>query len=147
MTVLSDLDQARLRAHIESIRARGYGYERIARMSGVGRSTVAAIARRERPAKPESASRILGVDPSTLPDLAAARQARAAIRAARQPRPRPRPRAEVIEDVEWLIGTDHPDTIATRVGYRDHDTLASTMRRWGRQDLAARLVLRELAAA
>ena len=46
---------------------------------------------------------------------------------------------EVIEDVEWLIGTDHPDSIGVRLGYRDALHLADALRRWGRPDLTSRL--------
>lgn len=44
-----------------------------------------------------------------------------------------------IEDVEWLLGTDSPDNIATRLGYKDAANLVTVLKRWGRPDLAARL--------
>lgn len=44
-----------------------------------------------------------------------------------------------IEDVEWLLGTDSPDNIATRLGYKDATTLVTLLKRWDRPDLAARL--------
>ena len=45
----------------------------------------------------------------------------------------------VIEDVEWLAGTDHPDSIARRLGYRNGDSLTKKLRIWGQHDLVARL--------
>lgn len=48
-------------------------------------------------------------------------------------------REERIEDVEWLLGTDSPDNIAARLGYKDAANLATLLRRWDRPDLAARL--------
>ena len=48
-------------------------------------------------------------------------------------------RQTVIEDVEWIIGTDSPESIAERLGYRRLDTLQSSLRKWGRADLADRL--------
>ena len=48
-------------------------------------------------------------------------------------------RQTVIEDVEWIIGTDSPESIAVRLGYRRLDTLQSSLRKWGRADLADRL--------
>ena len=48
-------------------------------------------------------------------------------------------RQTVIEDVEWIIGTDSPESIAVRLGYRCLDTLQSSLRKWGRADLADRL--------
>ena len=49
-------------------------------------------------------------------------------------------RQHVIEDVEWIIGTDHPRSIAHRLGYASLDSLLDNLRRWGRGDLARRLV-------
>ena len=49
-------------------------------------------------------------------------------------------RQTVIEDVEWIIGTDSPESIAVRLGYRRLDTLQSSLRKWGRADLADRLI-------
>ena len=48
-------------------------------------------------------------------------------------------RQTVIEDVVWIIGTDSPESIAERLGYRRLDTLQSSLRKWGRADLADRL--------
>ena len=45
----------------------------------------------------------------------------------------------VLEDVEWLAGTDHPDNIARRLGYRNGDSLTKQLWNWGQRDLAARL--------
>ena len=49
-------------------------------------------------------------------------------------------RQQVIEDVEWIIGTDHPRSIAHRLGYASLDSLLSNLYRWGRVDLARRLI-------
>ena len=48
-------------------------------------------------------------------------------------------RQAVIEDVEWLAGTDHPDNIARRLGYRNGDSLTKQLWNWGQRDLADRL--------
>ena len=48
-------------------------------------------------------------------------------------------RDQVIEDVEWVAGTDHPDNIARRLGYRNGDSLTKQLWNWGQRDLAARL--------
>lgn len=48
-------------------------------------------------------------------------------------------RDQVIEDCEWLAGTDHPDNIARRLGYRNGDSLTKQLWNWGQRDLAARL--------
>lgn len=50
-----------------------------------------------------------------------------------------RPITDVIEDAEWLLGTDHPERIAQRLGYATVDTLRTTLRRNGRDDLAQQL--------
>lgn len=47
-----------------------------------------------------------------------------------------RPLADLIEDVEWLLGTDAPESIAARVGYNRPRTLARRLFRNGRPDLA-----------
>ena len=48
----------------------------------------------------------------------------------------PHPQSErVIEDVEWIAGTDDPDSIATRCGFSGRKSLYDALRRWGRQDL------------
>ena len=48
-------------------------------------------------------------------------------------------RDQVIEDCEWLAGTDHPDNIARRLGYRNGDSLTKQLWNWSQRDLAARL--------
>ena len=48
-------------------------------------------------------------------------------------------RQAVIEDCEWVAGTDHPDNIARRLGYCDSDSLRKQLWNWGQRDLAARL--------
>lgn len=53
---------------------------------------------------------------------------------------KPRTRQQVvIEDVEWIIGTDGPDNIARRFGYSSVRRLADQVKCWGRPDLADRL--------
>ena len=47
-------------------------------------------------------------------------------------------RDRVIEDAEWIAGTDHPDSIAIRCGFANTDTFYDALRRWGRQDLVDR---------
>lgn len=48
----------------------------------------------------------------------------------------PHPQSErVIEDVEWIAGTDDPDSIATRCGFSGRKSLYDALRRWDRQDL------------
>lgn len=42
----------------------------------------------------------------------------------------------VIGEVQLLRGTDTPENIARRVGYRDRRNLARQLARWGRGDLA-----------
>ena len=50
--------------------------------------------------------------------------------------PGSRPTSErVIEDVEWIAGTDDPDSIATRCGFSGRKSLYDALRRWDRQDL------------
>ena len=48
-------------------------------------------------------------------------------------------RDQVIEDCEWLAGTDHPDNIARRLGYSSEHSLTAQLQHWGRHDLAARI--------
>lgn len=48
--------------------------------------------------------------------------------------------AQTVEDLEWIIGTDHPDNILARIGYRSYDSLFRTLRRNGRDDLIDRLL-------
>lgn len=51
-----------------------------------------------------------------------------------------RPFVGVIEDVEWLLGTDSPASIARRVGYKDvSDLIGRLANKAGRPDLADRL--------
>ena len=45
--------------------------------------------------------------------------------------------AYVIEELEFLGGTDDPDRLATRLGYKNGRTLAEALRKFGRYDLAA----------
>lgn len=47
-------------------------------------------------------------------------------------------RLRVIEDAEWIVGTDHPEHIARRVGFATTKQLYDALRRWGRQDLVDR---------
>jgi hypothetical protein len=53
-----------------------------------------------------------------------------------------RRRLAKIEDAEWIIGTDAPERIARRLGYGDPENLRDVLRRWGRDDLASRLLER-----
>ena len=48
--------------------------------------------------------------------------------------------AQMIEDLEWILGTDHPESIARRLGYASADALITSLRRAGRDDLADRLM-------
>ena len=48
-------------------------------------------------------------------------------------------REQVIEDVEWIAGFDHPDNIARRLGYRNGVSLVTQLQHWGRYDLAERV--------
>lgn len=69
-----------------------------------------------------------GLDLVTLPPLRKARRA-----------------AALAEDVEWLAGTDSPESIARRMGYGEWELLRRALRRVGRDDLiAAVLDRREL---
>lgn len=47
--------------------------------------------------------------------------------------------APLVEDVEWLLGTDTPERIAARLGY-SIDSLVRRLQRNGRGDLADRLI-------
>ena len=49
------------------------------------------------------------------------------------------PAPDLIEDVEWIIGTDSPDSIARRLGYKRVKVLRELLHRNGRPDLATRL--------
>lgn len=44
--------------------------------------------------------------------------------------------AELIEDLEWVAGTDHPERLAQRLGYSSAQVLSRSLYRWGRADLA-----------
>ena len=49
-------------------------------------------------------------------------------------------RAARVEDIEWLIAAgEHPDRIATRIGYANLENLTVQLCRWGRRDLVTRL--------
>ena len=48
-------------------------------------------------------------------------------------------RQAVIEDLEWIIDTDCPESIARRLGYESLEPLLRSLYRWRRRDLAARL--------
>ena len=45
----------------------------------------------------------------------------------------------VLEEVRWLAGTDHPDNLARRLGYKSGVSLVTQLQHWRRYDLAARL--------
>lgn len=53
-------------------------------------------------------------------------------------------REDVIEDVEWIVGTDNPESIARRLDYNSPHQLYEALRVWGRQDLINRLRCSEL---
>ena len=56
-----------------------------------------------------------------------------------------RPARALVEDVEWLAGTDSPESIAHRTGHDTWKSLRERLRRIGRDDLiAAVLDRREL---
>ena len=48
-------------------------------------------------------------------------------------------RDQVIEDVEWLAGYDHPDNLARRLGYKSGVSLVTQLQHWRRYDLAERV--------
>ena len=48
-------------------------------------------------------------------------------------------RAARCEDVEWLLGHEHPERIARRLGYSCLPNLTDQLRRWDRVDLVKRL--------
>ena len=50
-----------------------------------------------------------------------------------------RRRDQVIEDVEWVAGTDHPDNLARRLGYKSGVSLVTQLQHWRRYDLAERV--------
>ena len=52
-------------------------------------------------------------------------------------------RERILEDLTWLVGTDTPDRIATRLGYATPNNLATMLRRWGYPDLANQLTGRK----
>lgn len=45
----------------------------------------------------------------------------------------------MIGEVEWIIGTDHPESIARRVGYAHAKDLVTLLREKGRPDLGDKL--------
>ena len=45
----------------------------------------------------------------------------------------------VLEEVRFLAGTDHPDRLAARLGYRNGISLVTQLQHWGRHDLATRV--------
>lgn len=45
----------------------------------------------------------------------------------------------VLEEVRFLAGTDHPDRLAARLGYRNGISLVTQLQHWGRYDLATRV--------
>ena len=47
--------------------------------------------------------------------------------------------AEIIEEVTLLLGTDNGDSIARRLGYAHRASLARTLQKAGRNDLADRI--------
>ena len=48
-------------------------------------------------------------------------------------------REYLISEVEFLVGTDAPDSLARRLGYAHADSLARALQNWGRDDLAEKL--------
>ena len=64
-------------------------------------------------------------------------QARAVIAARELSEERAAERAHLASEVEWLLGTDSPDRIAVRLGYRNAKSLARVLSRHGRADLAS----------
>ena len=55
-------------------------------------------------------------------------------------------REQVIEDFEWIVGTEHPERIAARLGFPCVEHLQRNLYRWGRADLVHRLNAQEVAA-
>ncbi len=45
----------------------------------------------------------------------------------------------VLEEVRFLAGTDHPDRLAARLGYRNGISLVTQLQHWRRYDLAERV--------
>lgn len=45
----------------------------------------------------------------------------------------------VIHEFEVLFGTDWPESLATRLGYKSAASLSDALKRWGRKDLSAKL--------
>lgn len=56
-----------------------------------------------------------------------------------------RRRAMVLEEIEFLVGTDSPERIAQRLGYDNLRHLRQLLRRWGRSDLAEKFQREDLA--
>ena len=48
-------------------------------------------------------------------------------------------RANLIEDVEWIVDHDHPDSVAERVGYKDGRSLRDRLYDIGEPELAEKL--------
>ena len=48
-------------------------------------------------------------------------------------------RDHIAEETRYLLGTDSAQNIARRLGYKDADSLITTLQRWGHRDLATRL--------
>lgn len=44
-----------------------------------------------------------------------------------------------IEDIRWIAGSDHPESIAQRVGFNSFETMYRTLGRAGEHQLAQRL--------
>lgn len=59
---------------------------------------------------------------------------------------RHRGRTVVVEDLQWIIGTDHPDRVARRLGYANAHSLARVLHKWGMTELARRLDRVEVSA-
>ena len=52
---------------------------------------------------------------------------------------RQKPVLEAVSELEWIIDTDNPESIAKRLGYASPQDLMRFLRRAGRQDLSSRL--------
>src|SRR5690349_8301651 len=48
-------------------------------------------------------------------------------------------KSHIVEDVEWIIDTDHPESIARRVGYSKPENLVNRLRKLGAVELADKL--------
>lgn len=47
-------------------------------------------------------------------------------------------RKYVVGELDRLVGTDWPESLAARLGYENFHSLQAALKRWGRPDLAAR---------